>query len=116
MILGGAGGALATFLLQKYGVSAVVASALVGLSGAALGFFLSDSNLPAVIFAGSFVGMTALTITSVPFIVIAGAISGLLYALMVSFNIFPGYGGRLGTIAFIALLAAVWVPAFLKKK
>ena len=46
----------------------------------------------------------------------AGGVAGLFYALMVNFNIFSGYGGRLGTIAFLALLAIVWIPSLLKKK
>ncbi len=116
MILGGAVGAGLTFLLQRYGVSAVVASSLIGLAGAAVGFFLSDTALPAVIFAGSFVGMTALSVTSLPFILIAGAGSGILYLLMVAFNVFPGYGGRLGTIAFIATVLVLWLASFFWKK
>lgn len=113
LILGGVVGAVVTFVLQRYGVSAVVASALVGLSGAGLGVLLSDSALPAVIFAGSFVGMTALSVATIPVIVFAGAIAGVLY--IASENIFPGYGGKLGTVAFIAVVATIWAAGFLKK-
>jgi hypothetical protein len=112
MALGGAGGALATFVLQRYGVSAVIASSLVGLVGAFIGFLVSDTYLPAAIFAGSFVGMTALTLGSIPVIVTAGLGAGLLFALIISKNIFPGYGGRLGSVAFIATSVVLLVSKF----
>ncbi|MEK7580295.1 MAG: hypothetical protein AAB465_01640 [Patescibacteria group bacterium] len=114
IVLGGASGAVITFLLQKYGVSAVIASSLVGLSGALVGFLISNTHLPAVVFAGSFVGMTALHMASLPLIIIAGVGVGLLYS--VSLNILPGYGGRLGAIAFIITVAVIWVSSFFGKK
>ena len=113
MVLGGASGAVITFLLQRYGVSAVVASSLVGLLGALIGFLISNTYLPAVVFVGSFVGMTALHMGSLPLIIVAGVSAGLLYS--VSLDILPGYGGRLGTIAFVATLAIIWVSRFLGK-
>lgn len=109
MALAGAGGAVATFVLQRYGISAVIASSLVGLLGALIGFLVSDTYLPAVIFAGSFVGMTAVTLGSIPMIAIAGLGAGLLFALAVSMNIFSGYGGRLGTVAFIATVIVLFI-------
>lgn len=100
MIIGGIWGAISTFILQIYGVSAVVASCLIGLTGALLGHFLKLPHLPLIIFAGSFVGMTSLSIGNIPLIVGAGALCGILYTY--SLNIFAGFGGRLGTIAFIS--------------
>jgi hypothetical protein len=44
---------------------------------------------------------------------VAGVSAGLLYS--VSLMILPGYGGRLGTIAFVATLAVIWVNWFLGK-
>ena len=116
MILCGAGGAAATFLLQRYGLSAVTASCLIGLSGAGIAALVSIPSLAAVIFAGTFVGMSALTLASPALIAIAGAGAGLLYLLMIKFNIFSGYGGRLGSIAFIATTVVIFItPVFLKR-
>ncbi len=103
MILGGMGGAAATsFLQQEYGVTAVVASSLVGLLGAAIGSLSSDSYLSAAIFTGSFAGMTAIAVAPIAATAIAGAGAGVLFALLTAFNVFPEYGGRLGTVAFIS--------------
>jgi hypothetical protein len=118
MILCGAGGAAATFLLQRYGLSAVIASCLVGLSGAGIAALASTPSLAAVIFAGTFVGMSALTLTSLALIAIAGAGSSLLYILMIKFNILSGYGGRLGSIAFIATTIVIFIThshSFIKR-
>jgi hypothetical protein len=112
MILCGAGGAAATFLLQRYGLSPVIAACLIGLAGAGVAAIASTPSLAAVIFAGAFVGMSALTLTSLTLIVIAGAGSGLLYILMTKFNIFSGYGGRLGSIAFISITIVIFITHY----
>jgi hypothetical protein len=117
MVLGGIAGAAATSLLQrKYGISAVVASALVGLLGAGVGSLASDVNLSAVVFAGSFAGMTAVAVVPLVPIAIAGAGAGALYALAIRFDVFPGYGGRLGTVAFISTLCMIWIATGLAKR
>lgn len=113
LMLAGCAGALATFFLQKYGCSAVVASCLVGLAGALLGHYIGFPNLPLVIFAGSFVGMTSLTQGTIPNIIFAGLLTGLLYKL--STNIFTGFGGRLGTIAFISTVATIYLFQLLRR-
>jgi len=114
LMLAGSGGAAATFILQKYGFSAVVASSAIGLSGASLAYLFSNPHLAPVIFAGSFVGMTALSLTSIPIIALAGASAGLIYTL--TLNIFAGYGGRLGTIAFVSTVVIVWITSLFSKK
>jgi len=117
MVLGGIAGATATSLLQrKYGLSAVVASSLVGLLGACVGSLASDDHLPAAVFAGSFAGMTAIAVAPLLAIAIAGAGAGALYALVITFDVFPGYGGRLGTVAFISTLCMMWIATFLFKR
>jgi hypothetical protein len=117
MVLGGIAGAAATSLLQrKYGVSAVVASSLVGLLGACVGSMVSDVNLPAAVFAGSFVGMAAIAVAPLAAIAIAGAGAGALYALVITFDVFPGYGGRLGTVAFISTFCVMWIATVLFKR
>jgi hypothetical protein len=117
MVLGGIAGATVTSLLQrKYGLSAVVASSLVGLLGACVGSLASDVHLPAAVFAGSFAGMTAIAVAPLLAIAIAGAGAGALYALVITFDVFPGYGGRLGTVAFISTLCMMWIATFLFKR
>ncbi len=113
MIAGGTVGAVVTLILQKQGLTAVVASSLVGLAGAAAGHLLQLPHLPAVVFAGSFVGMTNPQLASWPLISMAGAFSGLLYHI--SLHLFAGFGGRLGTLAFISTLLFLSALAFLKK-
>jgi len=78
IVLGGAGGAVITFSLQGYGVSAVVASSLVGLLGALVGFLISNIYLPAVVFVGSFAGMNTLHMASLPVIIVSEISTGLL--------------------------------------
>jgi len=106
-ILAGAGSAVFTFLLQKYGGSAVVASCLVGLIGAALGYMLNMQHLTFVIFTGSFVGMTSLTAGSIPLMLVGGALSGFIY--LHTQQVYFDYGGRLGFIAFISTMATVYL-------
>lgn len=96
---------LVTFYLQTFGLSSVVASCVVGLIGALVGSQLDIPHISAVIFTGTFVGMTDLDLSTVPKISIAGVISGLIFGI--STNVFAGYGGRLGSIAFISLLFVV---------
>ena len=113
LILGGIGGAVFTFLLQKAGCSAVVASCIVGLIGALIGHFTLSTHLPLIVFCGSFVGMTSLTLGSIPLMILGGALCGLVYKI--SLNVFAGYGGRLGTIAFISTVISVYLFSALKQ-
>lgn len=101
IIIGGCLGAIGTFQLQKVGMSPVVASCGVGLIGALIGYWMKNEDLAMVIFAGSFVGMTTISIASLPIMLIAGLACGVLYVL--AQPIFVGYGGKLGTIAFVSV-------------
>jgi hypothetical protein len=107
LILGCLFGSISTFWLQKNGCSAVVASASVGLIGALAGHLLQISDLPAVIFAGSFVGMTGDSVGSYTAVSLGGIVAGLIYS--VSLSIFAGFGGRLGTIAFISTVSSFYL-------
>lgn len=109
-MIAGAGGSLLTFLFQKYGISAVVASCVVGLIGALVGQVIRMPHVSLVVFTGSFVGMTSLSIGSISIVICGGALSGLVYSL--TLHLFVGYGGRLGIIAFLSTLAIfglVWL-------
>lgn len=114
VIVLGAMGAVSTFMLQRYGLPAVAASSLVGLMGAGVGVLVADTSFPAVIFAGSFAGMTALRLGSVPLIFAAGALTGLMFAL--TQHMFAGYGGRLGATAFIATVMILTVASMFMKQ
>jgi hypothetical protein len=79
----------------------------VGLLGALIGYGMKNEDLAMVIFAGSFVGMTTISIASLPLILLAGLACGILYVL--SESIFVGYGGKLGAIAFVSLIVVVFM-------
>lgn len=90
-------GALLTFILVKFGLSAILASALVGVAGS---LFMKQSAL--AIFTGSFVGMTSIEIFSDLDFMIAAIMAGLLFSF--GKEAFPGIGGKLGTTAFFGAL------------
>jgi hypothetical protein len=79
----------------------------VGLIGALAGHLLQISDLPAVIFAGSFVGMTGDSVGSYTAVSLGGIVAGLIYSI--SLSIFSGFGGRLGTIAFISTVSSFYL-------
>ena len=107
IIIGGCFGALGTFQLQKVGLSPVVASCIIGLLGALIGYWMNAEDLAMVIFAGSFVGMTTVSLGSLPIVLLAGLACGVFY--LIAEPIFVGYGGKLGAIAFISLLIVLFV-------
>ena len=113
LIISGIAGAVGTFFLQKYGCSAVVASCLVGLLGALVGHLLKSPDIPLVVFAGSFVGMTSLALGSTPLMIIAGIVAAVIYKLTEKH--FVGFGGKLGTIAFVSVMGSYYVIALLRK-
>jgi len=104
ILIGGLLGAIGTFSLQKAGLSAVVASCCIGLLGALVGHLLKNDHLTLIIFAGSFVGMTSTSWGTWPMMAIGGLLAGGVYLL--SLEVFAGFGGRLGTIAFLSTLAS----------
>lgn len=99
VILGG----LATFALTQYfGISAVLASSLVGIIAYIV---VPEYEVPA--FCGSFVGMASYSLLpGYRYLFLAGLIAGLVY--VIGKYSFKGFGGKLGTTAFIGtVLAAV---------
>lgn len=113
LALGSIGGAVATFLLHKQGFSVVVASCIVGLIGSFIGHIFNSKDLAFVIFAGSFVGMTRNSLSTLPLMIIGGALTGIIYRY--THHIFTGIGGRLGTIAFISGLITLNLLSSVKK-
>ncbi len=115
-----AGGALAARLLRvEAGLGPLVAAGVVGVLPGALwllaGSRIADpklKELPAAIYCGAFVGMSAPTVlATLPAVLLAGTLAGGVYLLMA--NVFGGAGGKLGTMAFsgvalTALLGGHW--------
>ena len=114
IIIGGCLGAIGTFQLQKAELSPVVASCVVGLLGALIGYLMKNEDLAMVIFAGSFVGMTTVSIASLPIMLIAGLACGVLYVF--TEPIFVGYGGKLGAIAFVSVAIVLGLFMVLPKE
>jgi len=89
-------GGLASYTLaHDVGLGPVVAASLVGIVA-----HLVVPNLSAAVYAGAFVGMTSdLLLLSHTEVLLASLTSGIIYYLTTP--IFPGVGGKLGTIALI---------------
>jgi len=107
--------ALSTFLLQKY-ISVVLASCIIWiiwvlleelLKITSLSNYLSISpHLSLVIFAWTFVWMSNYAVWTIPIIILAWLLSGLIYKI--SLNIFAWFWGRLWTIAFLSTILIVY--------
>lgn len=91
-------GAILTFYLAKNGMSAVLASSLVGIVGSLL-----IKRYEIEIFTGSFVGMCSVLLFTYGGIVFASLIASIVY--LMGKNIFVGIGGKLGSSAFIGTLS-----------
>lgn len=98
-------GAITTFYLVKMGLSAVLASSLVGIVGSLL-----IKHYETEIFTGSFVGMSSVFFFSDGGILVASLIASIAY--LMGKNVFIGIGGKLGSSAFIGtLLVALFAGA-----
>lgn len=87
-------------LIAQFNIPPVLSSALAGLVGSI--FFINSLNafkeFGIAIYCGSFIGMgSVLTSTE---LLLAGAIATII--LILSSNVFKGYGGKLGFIAYIS--------------
>ncbi len=114
LIIGSVSGAVITFLMHKHGFGVVAASCIVGLLGCLIENLVQIPHLALVVFAGSFVGMTSTSVADVSIIILAGLITGLVYIF--SLNVFDGFGGRLGTIAFISTVIAFYILFWVKQQ
>ncbi|NHN41607.1 hypothetical protein G9C85_08145 [Halorubellus sp. JP-L1] len=108
----GAVAAVVTAALSvRYGLGAVVGSALVGVvAGVVLPVVVADGGgrLAAVAFCASFVGMsTRERLAGAVRVGLTGALCGLVFVVVAP--AFVGLGGKLGTTAFVACLAVVGV-------
>ncbi len=110
IILATTTGALATYYLLSRGVSAVLASCLVGLAGVLLSRWLDVEHLDTAVFTGTFVGMTSLMVLDAWGVGIAGLVAGLVYILLL--DRFIGMGGKLGTMAFVSVALVLLIIRF----
>lgn len=126
-------GCILTVSIQILGFSAVLSSSLVGVIISCLFIFLKDNKFySAAAFCGSFAGMTSLNLLfnqpnflinkqSVFFLLLISIIVASFYHITVKLNsnenykknLFNGFGGRLGTIAFISTLVFIILKYFM---
>lgn len=89
-------GTIITYELSNIlSLSIVVSSALVGLAG-----YLVSSKYSIAIYTGSFAGMSSVLMFNRLEILVVAIIAAIVFQIVK--NVFNGFGGRLGTIAFIA--------------
>ena len=97
-------GALGTYYISTtLKLGPVIAASGVGFLASFIPIINQKSPIlkesPEAIYCGAFVGMTAPQVASgLSFILFAGFITGVI--LLLSKNVFNGFGGKLGTIAF----------------
>lgn len=94
-----AGAPLTRLLAADLGLGVVVAAALIGL--------LADRLLPsyaAAIYCGAFVGMTSPAVfADLTALTAAGLVAGVVF--VAAEQVFDGFGGKLGTVAFVGCAA-----------
>lgn len=98
------GGTVITFILSNnLQLGAVVASSIVGIAATLI---IPRYDVPT--FCGSFVGMASITLLTTYFCVfLAGIIAGIVF--VITKQVFNGFGGKLGTIAFIGCVFAALI-------
>ena len=106
LVVAGAVAAVATLVVSvRLGHGPVVGSAVVGLVAGVVcpPLFAAGDAIAAVAFCASFAGMaTPERIPGIGSMLLAGAVSGIVFVGAVPY--FVGFGGKLGTIAFVACL------------
>jgi len=103
------GGILTYFINHFVSLGAVISSAIVGLTGGLLAKLLNTkeaNSLALAFYCGSYVGMSSINVLENIFIVaLAAFFTGLIFIL--TKGIFKGYGGKLGTMAFIGVVILI---------
>jgi hypothetical protein len=113
-------GAITCYLLNNhYYLGPVIAATIVGTLASCLPYLNKKSTylkqLPPTLYCGAFIGMSSTQIaSSVYFILAASFFAGVL--LLVSKSLFNGLGGKLGTVAFIAVALTSFIFFMLFKK
>lgn len=100
-------GAMCCYLLNsKTGLGSVISAGIIGTLASFLPNVNKHSNyfkkIPPAIYCGVFVGMSSSAVSpSIAYVVTASIIAGLF--LLLSKNLFTGFGGKLGTMAFMGV-------------
>lgn len=97
------GGLYTNFLSVRLGWGPVMGAAAVGLIGSFVPQLFKKlkrlTSMPTAMYCGAFVGMSATTVLNSYLAVLGASLAaGVIYVL--AKNLFPGFGGKLGTIAF----------------
>ena len=97
------GGVFTYFLNVDLQLGAVIAAGIVGTLAALLPYLQPNSKtvkrIPATVYCGAFIGMSQQSVASnYSFVLFACLITGLLF--IGAKNLFNGFGGKLGTLAF----------------
>lgn len=97
-------GTIATYLLNvELGLGPVAAAGLIGITASVL---LPEQDVP--VYCGAFVGMSCpVAFRGYECLVPAGMIAGTLF--VASKDVFNGFGGKLGTIAFFGAVSAIFI-------
>ena len=123
IIITGVLGATLTFYVNEHlKQGAVRASAVLTLIVSLFFYSFPDllnpyltQNIPTAFIGASFVGMvSSKAVSNYRWLIIAGIIFSIIYINKSTF--FRGYGGALGTSAFIAVLATMAIPVVFSKK
>lgn len=90
-------------------LGSVISTGITGVLGSLLPIINKKSDylkkLPSAIYCGAFIGMSSMQVSpSIDFIIVAGFFTCII--LMMSKNLFLGFGGKLGTIAFFGVALA----------
>lgn len=104
------GGAMLTAVLNnRLNLGPVIASSLVGLTGV-----VAFKKYQTPIYCGSFVGMASLGImTNYSGMMLAASLSGFLF--LIAGNVFIGFGGKLGAIAYFGTFTAAVLTGSISK-
>jgi hypothetical protein len=106
-------GTMACFMLQtQFSCGPVLAASTVGLAGSFIPGLFPGLHywkaIPSAVYCGAFVGMSSDKVLDSGFMFLAaGCLAGL--AFWVSRNLFQGVGGKLGTLAFAAVVLVVYL-------
>ena len=103
-------GTLATHLLSKHlQIDTVTSASIVGIISGLTSYILAKEKCyrySEAIYCGTFTGMTSLMFfTNGIDALIAGIVTGIVFVL--SLNIFKGFGGKLGSIAFLSVFISI---------
>ncbi len=101
-----------SLLQTEYAFSSVLAAATVGFIGSFYHFsrWVEKQGIHAVIYAGAFAGMCSQEyLSSAQYVLLVSFIGAALY--LITLPHFKGFGGKLGTIAFISTLFLVAIKS-----